>query len=182
MIFNHQHRCLLSPKPEGKCWFAEEDVGRVLWLLHLCTGHGCHYQPVANLAPSFGVPQVQQERCDLTRKILFSIKHILAIGNAAPSLERVISSMWSCFLRALKRSYRTAQTGSSLKSGKRCLCSHRYTFTTELIFKDITSHFNTETFCVILILFLSLLIYLIYSPKNAGNYSSQKQTNNSKEI
>lgn len=101
-------------KLKRKCWFAEEDIGQVLLLLYLCTRHGCHYQHVANLTSFFGIPQVQQEQCGLTRKILLLIKHILAIGNASLSLERIISFMRSCFLHALKRSYRTAHTGNSL--------------------------------------------------------------------
>lgn len=104
----------LSHKTKRKCWFAGEGVSQVLLLLYLCTRHGCHYQHVANLTSLFGIPQVQQERCGLTRKILFLIKHILAIGNASLSLERIISFMWSCFLRARKRSYRSAHTGNSL--------------------------------------------------------------------
>lgn len=39
------------------------------------------------IAPLLGIPQVHQE---LTRKILFLIKHILVIGSAALSLDRVI--------------------------------------------------------------------------------------------
>lgn len=63
--------------------------------------------------------------------------------------------------------------GTPCKVGKD-FCATTDTFTAELIFKDITSHFSTETFRIILILFLSLLIYLIYSPKNAGSDSSCK--------
>lgn len=100
----------LSHKTKRKCWFAEKDIGQVLLLLYLCTRHVYHYQHVANLTSLFGIPQVQQERCGLTRKILFLIKHILAIGNASLSLERIISFMWSCFLHAWKRSYRSKCT------------------------------------------------------------------------
>lgn len=111
VIFNHQ-LCAVITQTKGKRWFAEEAVaGRSV--LYLCTRRGCQHRRVANLAPRLG-PQLQHQWCDLTRKILFLIKHILAIGNAALSLERVISFMWSCFLHARKRSYRAAQSGNSL--------------------------------------------------------------------
>lgn len=54
--------------------------------------------------------------------------------------------------------------------------------TPEIIFKDITSHFNIETLCIILMLFLSLHIYLIYNSKKACNYHCHKQTNKTREI
>lgn len=83
----------LSHKTERKRWFAEEDTDQVLSLLYLFTRHGCHYQHVATLTSLLGIPQVQQERCGLTRKILFLIKPIWADGNASLSLERIINFM-----------------------------------------------------------------------------------------